>query len=118
MIEALVSAAMVAIGIASAVGATGSLARGQVRLQGKERMQRLAIAKYDELRATGPSNSAGSGDFGEWNESRYEWTADIQTTATTGLDSLRVTVTSQVGEQAAVQGLFFTPPEPAAGAQP
>ena len=47
MIEALVAAAMMAVGITATVGATGSMARAQARLQDKERMQRLAIAKYD-----------------------------------------------------------------------
>lgn len=112
LIEAMVSAALVAIGVASAMGAFGALTKAQSQIQERDRMQRLAVSKYDELVAGGLSNAASSGDFQAYNDDRYKWTANIANTLTTGLQSLTLTVTSNTpndNTQVSVEGLLYDP---------
>lgn len=119
LIEAMVSAALVAVGVASAMGAYGALTKAQSQIQERDRMQRLAISKYDELVAGGVNNAASSGDFQEYNDPRYKWTSDVETTATTGLQTLTLTVTSNLpndSTQVSVEGLLFTPTTSTTGA--
>ena len=111
LIEAMVSAALLAIGIASAMGGYGALTKAQTQLQERDRMQRLAISKYDELVAQDINNAPSNGDFQDYNEDRYKWTADTQTTATTGLMLFRVTVTpvnASDNNQATAEGLIYS----------
>jgi len=119
LIEAMVSAALVAVGVASAMGAYGALTKAQSQIQERDRMQRLAISKYDELIASGLSNAASSGDFQAYNDNRYKWTADIANTGTTGLQSLTLTVTSNQpndNTQVSVEGMLFDPTTTTTGA--
>jgi prepilin-type N-terminal cleavage/methylation domain len=118
LIEAMVSAALVAIGVASAMGAYGALTKAQSQIQERDRMQRLAISKYDELIAGGLGNAASSGDFQDYNDGRYKWSADIANTATTGLQSLTLTVTSNLpndSTQVSIEGLLYNPTTTATG---
>jgi type II secretion system protein I len=112
LIEAMVSASLVAIGVASAMGAYGALTKAQSQLQERDRMQRLAVSKYDELVAEGTNSAATSGDFQDYNDDRYKWSSDIESTTTTGLQSLTVTVTSNAANdnaQVSVEGLLYDP---------
>lgn len=113
LIEAMVAAALIALSVTGTLGAYGALTRAQGHLQEKERMQRLAIAKYDQLVVEGIDAAAPSGDFADWNESRYEWRADVLATGVDGLDSVRITVQSRTGNETVVQGLVYTPLPPA-----
>ncbi len=118
LIEAMVSAALVAVGVASALGAYGALTKAQSQIQERDRMQRLAISKYDELAASGLSNAASSGDFQDYSDSRYKWTAGIANTATSGLQSLTLTVTSNLPNDSthvSVEGLLYDPTTTASG---
>ena len=112
LIEAMVSASLVAIGVASAMAAYGALTKAQTQVQERDRMQRLAVSKYDELVAEGINNAASNGDFQDYNEDRYKWQTDIANTATTGLQSLTVTVTAADPKdptQVSVEGLLYSP---------
>lgn len=117
LIEAMVASVLVVIGVVGALQGIAALTHSQAFLQEEERMQRLAVSKYDELVSAGLSNAATSGDFQDYNESRYKWEADIESTGTDNLQSLRVVVTPTNGErnQATVQGLVFTAPQGGSG---
>ena len=115
LIEVVVASVLVAIGVAGALRAFGALTHAQATLQERDRMQRLAVSKYDELITTGLSNAPSDGDFQDYNESRYKWTVDIEATGTENLQSVKVTVVStdpSDANQASVDGLVFTPPPP------
>lgn len=112
--EAMVASVLVIIGVVGAIQGFGGLTRAQSGLQERERMQRLAVSKYDEIIATGIGNAPTSGDFQDYNESRYKWEAEIQATGTENLQTVRVVVTPTTTDrpQASVQGLLFVPPQP------
>lgn len=114
----MVSASLVAVGVASAMGAYGALTKAQSQIQERDRMQRLAISKYDELVAEGINNAASNGDFQDYNDERYKWQSDIATTTTTGLQSLTITVTAtnpNDNTQVSVAGLLYDPTTSTAG---
>ena len=90
LIEAMVASVLVAVGVTSALHGYGALSRAQSQLQERDRMQRFAVSKYNEIIASGINNSATSGDFQDYNESRYKWDLDIETTNTTGLNSIEI----------------------------
>ena len=119
LIEAMVASVLVAVGVTSAIRGYAALTKAQAELQERDRMQRLAISKYDELIATGINNAATSGDFQDYNESRYKWDLDIETTATTGLDSVQLTVSAvdvTDKNQSQVTGLVYVPQTSTTGA--
>src|SRR5262249_49555138 len=100
-----------AIGITSAIKGISAITRAQSTVQEHDRMQRLAISKYDELLASGVNNSATSGDFQDYNEDRYKWSADVENTTTTGLQTGKITVTAvdpTDNNQVSIDGLLYT----------
>lgn len=111
MIEVMVASVLVAVGVTGALRGYAALTHAQATLQERERMQRLAISKYDEILATGISNAATSGDFSDYNESRYKWNLDVESTSTTGLSTVEVTVTAvDAGDnnQVQINGLAYS----------
>jgi prepilin-type N-terminal cleavage/methylation domain-containing protein len=114
LIEALVSVTLVAVGVVGAIGGLGSLARAQADLQERERMFRLARAKYDEIVATGISYAPTTGDFEDWNEDRYSWEMETEVTGVENLDAVRLVVTKESGSftEVMVEGLVYTAPPP------
>jgi prepilin-type N-terminal cleavage/methylation domain-containing protein len=112
LIEAMVASVLVAVGVASAIQGYSALTRAQSQVQERDRMQRLAVSKYDEILATGISNAAASGDFQDYSETRYKWASDIANTTTTGLQSIKITVTAvdpSDATQVSVDGLAYDP---------
>ena len=108
----MVASVLVAIGISSAVRGFAALTKAQSTMQERDRMQRLAVSKYDELLAQGINNASTSGDFQEYNDDRYKWVADIENTTTTNLQSVKVTVSAvdpTDTNQASIDGLVFSP---------
>ena len=94
-------------------------------MHGQERLQRLAVQKYDELIATSALSSASqSGDFKDRNLDGIEWKADVVPSGVTNLDQIKVTVyetdSSGNGGSAEIDGLRYNPPvttsTPATGA--
>jgi prepilin-type N-terminal cleavage/methylation domain-containing protein len=108
-IEALVSIALAGIGIASAVGAMGAMTKSEANALEKERMQRLAVDKYEELVATSEYNTLKSGDFVDRGETDFAWSAEVQTTGVEGLDQLQLTVRRNTGREAeiTITGLVY-----------
>lgn len=96
LIEALVSVALVAIGISTVIGGFASLTIGQRRMRDSERMQNLALQKYDELVATDSLEATSlSGDFSDYGAEQFLWSADVETTSVENLNALTVTVTAR-----------------------
>jgi prepilin-type N-terminal cleavage/methylation domain-containing protein len=120
LIEALVAITLVGVGIAAAMSGMAHLSAAQYRSREIERMQRLAVQKYDEMVAVGTLESANlSGDFSDYSQPDYEWKADVQPTTVENLDSLTITVdrrTDDNGPAATIDGLVYQPPAAAAPA--
>jgi len=119
LIEALVAAVIVGIGVVGAMSGFAVITRTEVRLHESELMQRLAHAKLDELIATGQATQSGqSGDFSEQNLTGYTWSLSTQSTAVTNLNGITVTVTKGDGQDAATvtsTTLLYVPPTTATG---
>lgn len=114
LIEAIVSVALVAVGVVSTMNALGAMTRSDRELRDRERMQRLAIQKYDELIGTGIlTNASQSGDFKDRNIDTYTWKAEVIPSGVTNLDQIRVTVSNpdlDNGPTAEMDGLRYTAP--------
>lgn len=80
----------------------------------RERMQKMAVQKYDEIIATGQIDTAElSGDFTEQNIDGYEWSATIEPSGEENLEILTIAVNKTgdaEGPQATMDGLLFRPP--------
>ncbi len=114
MIEAIVSAALLTVGITSILGAYSSLIKARTVTTESEQMQRLAIDKYDELVATEALQTQSlNGDFSDRGDDKYLWSASVTATGTDNLSALTVTVTprEQSTTQAAVNGVVYIPPQ-------
>ncbi len=115
MVEAIVSAVLVAVGVVSVLGAYGSLMNGQHRVIDTEAMQQLALDKYDELVATESLQSASlNGDFSDHGQDRFQWTASVEPTGVENLSALTVTVSPLSGgagePKVVLDGVVFIPP--------
>jgi Tfp pilus assembly protein PilV len=113
LFEALAATVIVGLGIVAILGALGSLTNSQARAFERERMQRLAVQKYDELVATGEIQAAGlNGDFTEWNLNAYEWDAEVVPTGIENLEAVTVQVRRRDdrGPIGSARGLVFIPP--------
>jgi type II secretory pathway pseudopilin PulG len=120
MIEALMAITLAGVGVAAVVGAMGSVTHAEATALEHEKMQRLAIDKYDELVATQDYNNVSSGNFQDRSEDSYDWTCDIETTGVDGLDELTVTVRRSAGDrevELVVSGLIYANQTTAAGGQ-
>jgi len=119
LLEAMVASILLAIGISGVMAALGAMTSARGRIIESERMQRLAVDKYDELVGTGAySTPSLTGDFTDRNETRYTWRAELQDTGTTNLESFTVYVDPVAGRDAKtiqVTGLVFVPPTTGSG---
>lgn len=91
IVEALVATVLTGIGVAAAVNGLASLTKAQALALERERMNRLAVMKLDELIATGQITNVG-GTFEEMGENRYLWEASVGTTGVENLSQLTVSV--------------------------
>lgn len=92
LVEVVVSAALVGLGLAAAIRGYSSLSESDLRLRDREKIQRLAFDKYNELAATGQLTASLSGDFADRNLTGYTWSSDVVATGTTDLNEIKVTV--------------------------
>lgn len=114
VIEALVATVLTGIGVAAAVNGLRSLTLAQAAALERERMNRYAVAKLDELVATGQITNVG-GTLEEFGDDRYLWESSA---ATTGIENLtQLTVTVRLSDDSArsveisVTTLAFEEPE-------
>lgn len=91
--EALAAVALLSVGIVGTLQGFSRMSKADARLKEKEAMNRLAIDKLDELVATSTNiNQPDSGDFQDRNETRYNWTTTVDTTETTNVVVVTLTV--------------------------
>lgn len=116
IVEALVSAVLLAVGIAAAMSALGALAGAENRMRDRERFTALARSKYDELLLEDPNAASGddSGDFSDQGEPDVEWTWTSEASGTENLDAVQLVVRARNGGEggatAVLSGLRFRPP--------
>lgn len=122
LVEALVAATLLGTGIVAVLSGLSHISATDARNREVERMQRLAVQKYNELVATGATESAAlGGDFTDQNETRYRWEGEVSPSSVENLESLSITVKPASGSttlDATVEGLVYVPPattDPAAG---
>src|SRR5205085_3766360 len=80
--------------VTAALRGYAALTHTQAILQERDRMQRLAVSKYDELTAQDITVAPNNGDFSDYGDTRYKWELALGTTDTTGLDTVQLTVTA------------------------
>jgi len=92
LIEVLAAGALVGV-TALAVGSVyGAVARSDARIADRDVLSRLAIAKMEELRATGEIDQDGlSGDFADEGRSDVRWSVELEPSTQENLDVVRVT---------------------------
>lgn len=91
VVEALAATVLTGIGVVAAVQGLASLTLSQAIVVERERMNRLAIMKLEELISTGQVTNVG-GTFEEMGDSRYYWESSVGTTGVENLSQLIVTV--------------------------
>lgn len=114
MVELIITILLVSIGIVGGMQAMSRVARAEAISKTKDLYNRLALAKYDELRATQVLNNTNglSGDFTDQGHSEISWKAEIaaQTTVT---DLYQLTVTVNASDDTSnavpVSGLVYLP---------
>ena len=126
LLEVLIAATLLGVGVAAVLGGVRSVNASEARARQLEVMQRLAVDKYNEIRATTDTFSDGdSGDFMDRNIQDFTWTLEVEPTGVENVEG--VTVTVQKRSQSAgdpvgsVSGTVFeapqnTAPETGAGA--
>lgn len=116
LIEVVVSAVLVAVGISALVSSLGSFSQAQRRMIDRERIERLADAKLKELAATRSYQSETEGDFEQEGQPGFTWEAETEISGIENLVELRVTVSKEGTDQSVIaRTLLFDPPPPAEG---
>ncbi len=96
LIEALAAAALLGVGITASMSALGAIAGAETRAREHEKVQRLALQKYDELVSTNQQALASqSGDFTDRNLPGYSWNLAVDPSQVSNLDTVTVTVNKQ-----------------------
>jgi Tfp pilus assembly protein PilV len=115
LIEALASAALMAVGITACMSALGAVAKEEALAREKDVVQRLARQKYDELLSTTQQALASqSGDFSDRNQPDYTWNLDVETSQISNLDTVTVTVQKQNAgskdPKGTIEGMLYVSP--------
>lgn len=110
MLEALVAATLLGIGIAALVSGLAAATRAHWRMAERAQVERLAAQQFGLLVATGDWQTATSGGFEEESANQFDWEATVQPTAVEDLFSLEVVVSKREGSglEARALGLVFS----------
>lgn len=115
LVEVMVAAAVLAIGVVAALGALGTLTSVDGKSRDTDRMVRLANEKLQELRATGELDLAPqSGNYENTADSRFAWAVEVEPSEVENLEIVRVTVHPANQDESAgftITTLRFVPPE-------
>lgn len=122
LIEALVSAVLLAVGIVSGLSAMSNMTRTEGKARETQLFWKIAQEKFDEVRATGDIDFAPvDGTFEEPDRAGISWSVSTEPSDVENLTTVRVQVyrTSE-GEDSGItlSTLIFVQPEvtePAAG---
>ena len=121
IVEALASVVLLGVGIAAAMGGLSSLSKAEADGQDRERMERLAAQKFDELVATGSTTSAESGDFVDRGFPDVTWQSQVSSTGVDNLNHISVTVQRSNDSKSPVavfDSLQYVPPTTTTGTTP
>lgn len=114
LIEVMVAVALISLGITVGLGAIAAMGRTEGLVLERERMQRLAVGKLDELIATGDYETVAQGDFQEQGEPGYEWSIETEPSGIENLDAVTVTVQpagqGRADNEIRVRSLAYRPP--------
>lgn len=115
LVEVVVSVALLSVGIVGVLTGFSAVSRSEVRIRTIERVQRLAVLKYEELVATEQFDTAElSGDFEDVGERGVRWTATVEPSGVENLETLTVTVELENAPSntpvGVMEGLVFNPP--------
>src|SRR5262249_18505208 len=114
----MVAVFILGVGISVSVACIGELIHAEAIVRGREKMHRLALDMYEELRATGDFSQAPSdGDFQDRGEPDYTWKADLQPTGVENLNEFSVTVSKTGNDKldTTISGLIYKTPAQGTG---
>jgi len=107
-----VCVALIAGGIAICMKTLSAIGEAEVRVGDREKMQKLALGKYDQLIVLGTLTSGqASGDFSDIGDTKYQWRADRSPSSVGNLDVIRVEVApkgASLAQGVEIQGLLST----------
>lgn len=112
LIEVIVAAVLMGVGIAACLTTLGALESGEGKQEKSVLLHQLAQSRFESVKATIDLTQGGSsGDFSNWNLPQYTWTASVNSTGTTNLDQLDVTVqnSSDSTQSLTITGLVYVP---------
>lgn len=112
LIEALVSAVLLAVGVTAVMLALGGQMRTEATVRRREILGNLARAKMDELSATTSTSAATDGDFNDQGFSNVTWQSSYEDTGIENVQALTVTISDPSDSQAEIREttLIFTQP--------
>ena len=111
LVEVLVTAALVSIGVVGTFGAVRAIDAAQVKARTADLLQTLATEKLADLQLLQtPTANGDGGDFSDRGYSDVTWHLDDTATDVTDIDQVAVTVT-QGGSSQAITALMFIRPQ-------
>ncbi len=111
IVEALVAAVLLAVGIAGLMGSLGSIARAYARIDERDTIHRLAREKMDEVLALGDAATPQNGDFQEEGVEGFSWETNVETSSRDGLLLLVLRVSADAtGDAVELSRLLQEPP--------
>lgn len=117
LIEVVVAAFMLAVGIAGLMGALAGLSHAEIKVAERDIIYRIAKEKLDELIATEAWKSEAGGTFEDARLNDYTWSVQEVNVGIENVTGLTVTVNSSGKGEAVVSTLVFEPPQSTGGTQ-
>lgn len=111
MVEVLVAAVLVGVGIVASLQGYAAITRGIARARMTDRMVELGERKAEEIAATvGTSALDGNGDFAAEGSPDLRWESTSAPSAVTDLNALTVTVTGPGDVSQRIETLLYRQP--------
>ncbi|CAN5578900.1 N/A [soil metagenome] len=112
LIEALVAAVLLAVGVSAVMVALGRQVRTEANVRRREVLSGLAQAKLDELSATSTTQTDSDGDFSDEGYPDVTWKSTTEDTGVADLQALTLSLTDKGASAAAIKAttLIYTQP--------
>ncbi|ARU40623.1 hypothetical protein CCB80_05500 [Armatimonadetes bacterium Uphvl-Ar1] len=117
LVEVLVAAVLLAVGITALVGAISGLMRAERAVAEKDFIDRIAHEKLQELIATQAWQSEAGGTFDDERLRDYTWSLQESNVGVENLTGLTLTVSSQNKGENSISTVVFTAPAPTGTAE-
>jgi prepilin-type N-terminal cleavage/methylation domain-containing protein len=117
LVEVLVAAVLLAVGITALVGAISGLMRAERAVAEKDFIDRIAHEKLQELIATQAWQSEAGGTFDDERLRDYTWSLQETNVGVENLTGLTLTVSSQNKGENSISTIVFTAPAPTGTAE-